>query len=79
MYVYMYKKEEIREETEEYVLLICFLRMPKSQKTGKGPDQSTLEAVYFGQKTTTPSGVSLLYVLDFIGMCKYCSVFFIIR
>ncbi|BFY99191.1 hypothetical protein BsWGS_02230 [Bradybaena similaris] len=33
-----------------------YLTMPKSQKTGKGSDQSTLEAVYFGQKPATPAG-----------------------
>ncbi|CAL1536426.1 unnamed protein product [Lymnaea stagnalis] len=31
-----------------------YLTMPKSQKGAKVPDQSTLEAVYFGQKLATP-------------------------
>ncbi|XP_059176186.1 protein FAM135A-like isoform X2 [Physella acuta] len=37
-----------------------YLTMPKSQKGSKVPDQSTLEAVYFGQKLTTtpPSNVN---------------------
>ncbi|KAK6989148.1 protein FAM135A [Biomphalaria glabrata] len=31
-----------------------YLNMPKSPKGAKAPDQSTLEAVYFGQKLSTP-------------------------